>query len=126
MTGNITPKGYRRIKRNGRLRMEHDLVWEGANGPIPPGHDVHHRDFDKLNNRLDNLQLLTKLAHKRLHSGCVEISGVEHKPCRKCGEFKPIAEYYQKPDGIMTKCKPCCVADAVANKKRRRAERLAA
>lgn len=37
----------------------HRLVWEAFNGPIPQGMEVNHKDLDKTNNRLDNLELLT-------------------------------------------------------------------
>lgn len=45
----ITPKGYRRIydAPSKRLRMEHDVVWERAYGPIPAGFVVHHINHDK-------------------------------------------------------------------------------
>lgn len=34
---------------------------------IPKGYDVHHKDFDKLNNAPENLELLTRSEHMRLH-----------------------------------------------------------
>ena len=46
----------------------HRLVWEAHNGPIPPGMTVNHKDLNKSNNRLDNLELMTQadnLAHAR-------------------------------------------------------------
>ena len=33
-------------------------LWEAANGRQPAGHRIHHRDFDSLNDRPENLQLL--------------------------------------------------------------------
>ena len=38
-------------------RRLHQTVWSAAHGPIPPGYHVHHRDEDRANNRLDNLEL---------------------------------------------------------------------
>ncbi len=35
-----------------------ELVWEAFKGEIPEGHKVSHIDGDKLNNRLDNLELV--------------------------------------------------------------------
>ena len=40
---------------------EHRIVYEKHHGPIPSGYDVHHRDGDKLNNDISNLELLSKL-----------------------------------------------------------------
>jgi hypothetical protein len=43
------------------------LVWEAFNGPVPKGYCVHHKDHNKLNDRLDNLELMTKSEHMRHH-----------------------------------------------------------
>ena len=121
----ITPKGYRRIMRAGRYVMEHVAVWEAANGPVPAGHDVHHRDHDKLNNALGNLQLVTKLEHKRIHSGCELRDGVWWKPCGGCGEMKPLTtdHWYLNAEGSPnpSRCRPCHIRAVVARKSARRA-----
>ena len=42
----------------------------------------------------------------------------DSKKCRKCGEVKPVSEYYTHPqtgDGRMGKCKKCAKKDAAAN-----------
>jgi hypothetical protein len=49
------------------LRARH--VWEQVNGPIPPGMGIHHRDGDKLNDTIENLQLVTKSEHLSIHRG---------------------------------------------------------
>jgi ribosomal protein L37AE/L43A len=39
---------------------------------------------------------------------------VSAKPCFKCGETKPLAEFYPHPmmsDGHLNKCKPCAISD---------------
>lgn len=38
---------------------KHRIIWEAFNGRIPKGYDIDHIDGNHLNNRLDNLQLLT-------------------------------------------------------------------
>ncbi len=35
---------------------------------LPKGYEVHHKDGNKLNNSLDNLVVLTKSEHSRIHS----------------------------------------------------------
>lgn len=45
----------------------HRLIWEHTNGPLPAGHEVHHKDHDKTNNDPSNLVAMTKADHARLH-----------------------------------------------------------
>lgn len=46
---------------------EHRFVWEEDNGPVPVGHHIHHKDENKSNNSLSNLELLTHAEHNRRH-----------------------------------------------------------
>ncbi len=64
----ISDQGYVLINVNGKQRLEHRVMWEAAYGPIPKGHEVHHTNECKADNRLDNFQLLTKAEHARLHA----------------------------------------------------------
>jgi len=116
--GNITRKGYRRIWDTGerRFKMEHIVVWEKHNGKIPEGYSIHHKDGNKLNNNITNLELVKALTHKRIHSGCKLINGEWWKPCRKCGEIQRIDNYYKRKVGISPWCKICCIRNAVENK----------
>lgn len=49
-------------------RYLHRAVWAYHNGPIPDGYCVHHRDHDKKNNAISNLELLTGAAHMSHHN----------------------------------------------------------
>lgn len=54
------PKGYAYV---------HLLVWTAAgNRPPGEGESLHHKDGDKTNNRLGNLEMMSCSAHARLHS----------------------------------------------------------
>lgn len=46
---------------------EHRLVWERHFGAIPAGHHVHHKNGDKKDNRLENLELLKASEHHSHH-----------------------------------------------------------
>lgn len=50
-----------------RKRM-HRYVWEYYNGDIPKDYEVHHKDHDVSNNKIENLQLLHKKDHKSYHA----------------------------------------------------------
>lgn len=104
--------------------MEHVLVWERHHGAVPEGHCVHHINGDKLDNRIENLEAVSLTAHKRLHGGCEIRGGVWWKPCRKCGTMKPIAEYYERSDGVSSWCRQCCIGNATENRRRRKQQRL--
>ena len=46
----------------------HRVVWNYFNGEIPEGYQIHHKDLDKNNNDISNLQLLTFSEHAKIHS----------------------------------------------------------
>lgn len=59
------------------------VIWEGMVCPIPPGHEVDHIDGNPLNNRLDNLRVVTKeenMRNRSMHSNVKSgIMGVQWK-----------------------------------------------
>src|SRR4051812_34247652 len=85
-TGSVNLKGYIRIN----TQFEHRLVWRKHYGDIPEGMFIHHKDNDPANNRIENLELVDAITHKRLHEGCRLETDGWHKPCKLCGEFKRI------------------------------------
>ena len=123
----VTKYGYRRVTlKTRRQRFEHVLVWERHYGPVPPGSEIHHRNGNKLDNRIKNLQLLTRLEHKRLHSGCIRFGDTWLKRCRRCRWYRDIAiDFYVYPgrNGVMGICRRCACDLAVEAKKRRRERR---
>lgn len=40
----------------------HRLIWTAMNGPIPDDMQINHKDLDKRNNRIDNIELMTNAA----------------------------------------------------------------
>lgn len=122
-----SPQGtkYKAIRVNGKKMDEHRFVWEQAYGPIPPNHVVHHKNGNKSDNRLENLELLTlsdhakhhvdiPFLHKKLNEArarrvkAILDSGV--KTCPKCNEEKPLRDFPKcksKATGYMSWCKEC-------------------
>ena len=63
----IKEHGYYRATEGDREYL-HRAVWRSFSGPIPDGMEIHHRDHDKTNNDISNLQMLSKADHTRLHA----------------------------------------------------------
>ncbi len=59
--------GYRKFTVNGKRDFEHRIVWVKRFGPIPNGFDIHHKNGNRLDNRIKNLQLMSEKAHAKLH-----------------------------------------------------------
>lgn len=55
---------YLNAKTHKRL---HVYIWEHYNGKVPRGYHVHHKDFNKSNNEIENLEILTIKEHLSLH-----------------------------------------------------------
>ena len=49
--------------------LVHRMVWEQHFGPIPEGHIIHHRNGDTWDNRIENLECLTRHEHTLRHKG---------------------------------------------------------
>lgn len=65
----VKPNGYREITMGEHKgRLEHDVVMERRLGRrLLDDEHVHHIDGDKLNNEENNLALVTRSGHARLH-----------------------------------------------------------
>ena len=49
----------------GKRKFIHRVIYELHYGSIPNGYDVDHINYNTLDNRIENLQLLTKEAHRQ-------------------------------------------------------------
>lgn len=124
-------KGYAVIWLDGRDQKVHVLEWERHNGPKPSGHEIHHRDRNKSNFELSNLELLTHSDHQKVHAGWIR-DGMEWtaKPCTTCGKVLPLADFYpRKGYTPSANCREChclkTLAWGQANRDKRRAIGLA-
>jgi hypothetical protein len=59
--------GYYGLTTNDRVLM-HRYIWEKEVGTIPKGHDIHHLNEQKWDNRIENMECLPKPEHTRKHS----------------------------------------------------------
>lgn len=72
-------------KEGNHNKLLHRLIFEKFYGPIPKGYHIHHKDENKLNNCIMNLQLVKKNIHHSIHS-----TGYQHtiKDRKKMSDFK--------------------------------------
>lgn len=50
-----------KLKKDGYRKhyYVHRLVWETFNGVVPQGYEINHKDHNKYNNELSNLEIVT-------------------------------------------------------------------
>lgn len=64
----INSKGYIWARDDyGYLIQEHRLVWEKAYGKIPEGYMIHHKNGNKADNDLKNLECVSRKEHGLRH-----------------------------------------------------------
>lgn len=94
--GNVIKFGGKNFyrQRNGYYKGNrgwlHIVVWESANGKVPEGCEIHHRDFNPENNALENLQCLTKAEHVQIHTAN---RPVHSHTCENCGRSYEAKNY---------------------------------
>lgn len=93
----VAPEWFKGKRYRGRYCYEHHLVWEKETGlPVPDGCIVHHKDGNKFNNDIRNLQLMDAKSHVAMHAKkgrtMLEIK------CPSCGKVfcKEKRLYYKK------------------------------
>lgn len=82
----LTKNGKQCIKRLNRL------VWEAFNGPIPDGLQVNHINENKLDNRLENLNLMTCKENNNWGTRTDRMKTKLSKPVRCIKEFSSVSE----------------------------------
>jgi len=100
--------GYARIKKEGKYI--HRLIMEKFLGrKLLRTEQVHHKNKNKLDNRIGNLIIVTAREHLKLHKTKYPIIEEIKKECGNCHEIKYLREFnIRKTDlGYFTNCRNC-------------------
>lgn len=99
-------KGYPTIFINGKNIKLHVYIWEKINGEKPKGMQLHHKDNNKKNYDLNNLELVNQSDHFKIHAGWIkENAKWIGKPCKDCKQLLPLDKFY--PRKGLTPCNYC-------------------
>lgn len=79
----LRPNGYYSTTKKKHTSALHHAVWEFYGNKIIKGYDIHHKDFDKTNNNIDNLEQLSHEEHARIH---MLANDAINKKCKECGD----------------------------------------
>ena len=84
----------------------HRYIYEVFKGEIPEGMHIDHFDFNRKNNQISNLQLLTHKENVR-KSCCKKVISlnIENKEKKNFDSLTQVAEYHQI--SVMTVCYNC-------------------
>jgi hypothetical protein len=89
-------KGYWISTTEPRIRA-HVWVWKSIHGNIPKGYHIHHRDENKSNNSIENLELIHSSRHLSIHSSKPENKERARKRAEK---IRPLTkEWHRSKEG---------------------------
>lgn len=129
LKGKVTWDGYREVVLSDGLRRRsarvHTLIMENFVGERPEGHVVNHKDSNKLNNSLDNLEYVTFGENTR-HSFLSGTSTCKGRPVSSLSreEFQKIKqlrdegwEYRPIRDLLGLSCRPDYLGEILTGRK---------
>lgn len=94
---NRSDRRYFQRSVKGGVEYLHRAVWEKANGKIPEGHHIHHRDEDPGNNDISNLDCL----HPKDHIAAHWSDERAQRQREWMDEIRPLTRaWHSSPEGI--------------------------
>lgn len=118
--------GYNLGKYNGKLVKVHRLVVEAyIKRNLKADEHIHHINHNKNDNRIENLQIISRQEHVKIHA--LERSKnspeIKSKTCARCGKEKEISKFkiqsYSKITGHKKRkatCRDCKIEDKMHKK----------
>ena len=107
----INRSGYCRVNLcwNGKHKQYcvHRLVWEAFNGPIPKGLQINHKDENKLNNCLTNLEVVTPQYNVTYGTAVKRRAEKRSKPVRQLHNNEVIKDYPSASEASRQTGIPC-------------------
>lgn len=137
-----------RLEGKSYVAYAHRMVWVLKHGGIPKGFEINHKDGNKSNNKLSNLELVTH-SQNHLHSYHVlgqsrhlvspegrmkvglanrraeqVVDGVIHYQCTRCKTWKAVTDFAKLRAkstlcGVMSACRQCSTEDRRKYKRRK-------
>lgn len=112
--GSIDSQGYIKVEKNGKTVPMHRWLMEQHLGKkLLPSQIVHHINEDKSDNRIENLEVMDRGDHIRLHKlGIFKNANntKTHKQCPRCKDVKERTQFNKQTtnsDGLFFCCREC-------------------
>ena len=109
-SGHITSDGYLLRWVDGKFILDHRLVMQKNLGrELLETEHIHHLNGDRMDNRVENLQIVTNSEHHAIHHRDKRNTET-HKACPKCNQVLLRSEFHKnksRPDGCRIRCKTC-------------------
>jgi hypothetical protein len=108
---NLNNCGYYERRRNGRLQLQHRYLYEQFLGRnLLSNEHIHHKNGNRSDNRIENLELLNSREHHRYHLKINERLKDNKLKCYKCEEYKDFncfPKRNNRPLGVIGTCSKC-------------------
>lgn len=117
--GRLSDRGYAQVWVGGRTVRLHRHMYESFVGPIPEGHEIHHRCGVKHCLNTDHMEALTHADHMRLHDPLATTASRAKTHCAN-GHARTPENLYVAPKTGLRACRICRRANRRASDQRKR------